>query len=314
MARAGEEDKLFEDGDAASAAYRNLRDDEQAAEWKAFCELLWSRYRPYADPHFRTEIKSQFDQRFWEMYLGVTFLDRGYKLHKLKDGGPEFGIDIKGVRYWFDAIAPTSGTGPDAVPELEFGKPAASDVPEKQIILRITHALDEKRKKWRKDLASGRVSERDGFIVAINGRSIRGGLFGGDVPYVAKALYGLGHLVVSFDRKTLKPVDWGYEYRPSIAKASGTEISTQPFANKECPEVSAVLFSNIDAANVWGYLGDNLQVLQNDSPNVPLPRGALRFWREYWPAGGKLRTKDWSRDWIWQFRLRLQRFLARLFV
>src|SRR5712691_1541769 len=131
MARANLKGNLFHPGDAPSKAYCNLRDDEQCAEWKAFCEWLWERYAPYADPHFLTEIRIQFDQRFWEMYLGVTFLERGYPLHKPRAGGPEFGIDIDGVRYWLDAIAPNAGSGADAVPPLEPGKLSA--VPQKQI-------------------------------------------------------------------------------------------------------------------------------------------------------------------------------------
>jgi hypothetical protein len=119
------------------------------------------------------EICIQFHQRFWEMYLAVTFLERGYELHRLKRAGPEFGIDIQGKRYWFDAIAPTAGEGPDAVPQVEYGRPVASRVPQEQIILRITSALAAKRAKWQKDLAAGRVTEKDGFIVAMNDRGIR---------------------------------------------------------------------------------------------------------------------------------------------
>lgn len=175
---------LFQPGDAPDQAYRNLRDADDCAEWKAFCESLWSRFAPYADRHFLKEIQIQFHQRFWEMYLTVAFLDRGYTLHKHRDGGPEFGIDIEERRYWLDAVAPMPGTGQDAVPQLEHDAKVASKVPQEQIILRIMNALDAKREKWKKDLARDRVSENDGYIVAINDRAIRWAWLGAEMPYV----------------------------------------------------------------------------------------------------------------------------------
>src|SRR3990172_1718274 len=94
--REGKTIGLFRPGNAPDTAYCNLRDADHCVEWKAFCESLWGRYASYADRHFLDEIRIQFHPRFWEMYLAVTFLDRGHTLHKHKEGGPEFGIDIDG--------------------------------------------------------------------------------------------------------------------------------------------------------------------------------------------------------------------------
>jgi hypothetical protein len=291
MARAGD---LFQSGDAPDRAYCNLRDSAEGAEWRAFCESLWKRYQPYADNHFLDEIRIQFHQRFWEMYLAVTFLDRGYELHRHKDGGPEFGIDIGDRRYWLEAIAPNPGEGPDAVPQLEYNVPAGSIVPQKQIILRLMNALAAKRTKWKKDLDGGLVSERDGFVIAMNGRAMRWAGFGAEMPYIVKGIYGFGNLAVTFDRRTLEVVDTKHLHRPTIAKASGSGVSAQPFAARECPEVSATLYSNVDAVNLPGVLGADFMMLHNLEPNVPLQLGALRFYREYWIDGDQLTMKDWS--------------------
>lgn len=56
-----------------------------------------------------------------------------------------------------------------------------------------------------------------------------------------KGLYDLGNLAVSFDTRTLEVVDTKHLHRPTIAKASGTGIYSQPFAARECLEVSAIL-------------------------------------------------------------------------
>ena len=290
MARAGE---LFQSGDAKDRAYCSLRDSTRNAESRAFCESLWKRYQPYADRHFLDEIRIQFHQRLWEMYLTVTFLERGYELHRHKGGGPEFGIDIGDRRYWLDAIAPNPGEGHDAVPQLEYNRPVASNVPQEQIILRLMSALAAKRVKWKKDLDGGLVLERDGFIVAINDRAIRWAWLGAEMPYIVKGMYGFGNLAVSFDRRTLEVVDTKHLHRPTIAKASGSSISSQPFAAHECPEVSAILYSSVDAANFPGVLGADFMMLHNVEPNVPLRLGALRFYREYWIDGDQLTMKDW---------------------
>jgi hypothetical protein len=283
---------LFQPGDAPDPAYCNLRDADHCIEWKAYCESLWQRYAPHADPHFLREIRIQFHPRFWEMYLAVTFLDRGYELHCHKDGGPEFGVDIEGKRYWFDAIAPTAGTGPDAVPDdVEY---KAHFVPTQQMILRYTSALATKRDKWRKDLRTGRVSEADGFVVAINDRSIPWAWAGAEMPYIVKALYGLGDLTVTIDTRTLEVVDTKHQHRPTIKKTSGTEVSSRAFVAGECPEVSAVLYSIVNAANYTPQLGQYFMILHNHEPNVPLPLSALRFSREYWIEGENLKMKDWS--------------------
>lgn len=289
MVSAGE---LFQPGDAPDRAYCNLRDVDHCAEWKAYCEWLWKRYAPYADPHFLQEIRRQFHPRFWEMYLAVTFLDRGYTLHRHNDGGPEFGIDIDGKRYWFDAIAPTAGSGPDAVPnDVQY---RAHFVPTKQMILRYTSALATKRAKWREDLERGRVSEADGFIVAINDRSIPWGWAGAEMPYVVKAVYGLGDIIVTIDTRTAEVIESKHQHRPTIKKASGTEVSSRAFVAGECPEVSAVLYSIVNAANYTPQLGQYFMILHNHEPTIPLPLGALRFGREYWVDGDSLHMRDWA--------------------
>jgi type I restriction enzyme S subunit len=276
------EQPFFRPCDAPDVAYTNLRDLERARPYRAFVEKLWQQFSPYADPNFLSDVKSQFHPRFWEMYLTVAFLDREFRLQKHPGGGPEFGIDLAGRHYWFDAIAPTSGEGADAVPQPELGALVVSTVPQEQIILRLTSALNTKRVKWKRDLESGRVQQSDGYIVAINGRSIRHCMYGSDMPYIVKALYGFGNLAVGINPRTLEITDSQYLHRPVIPKVSGVQISSEPFAAGECKEISAVLYSNVDAANFPKALGGDFMVLHNPSAAVPLSRGALTFAREYW--------------------------------
>lgn len=283
-------DSLFRPGNPPDPDYCALRDAKHCAGWKAHCEALWQRFKPYADDHFLEEIRRQFHPRFWEMYLAVAFLERGFTLHRHKDGGAEFGIDISGRRYWFDAIAPTQGIGADAVPQMEGG----GWVPTQQIILRYTSAVTTKRDKWRSDLEKGRVSLSDGFIVAVNDRSIRWAFLGAEMPYIVKALYGIGDLAVAISTQTLQVVESKHQPRPAIAKASGVSVSSRAFVANECPEVSAVLYGYDNAANYTARPGDAFMVLHNHEPTVPLPLHSLQFSREYWVEGNLLQAKHWS--------------------
>jgi type I restriction enzyme S subunit len=135
----------FIDGPASDLAYVNTRDHPRGADSKTFVESLWKRFYPYADSHFRQDARNHLLQRFWEMYLAVMLLDKGFKVSKHGHNGPEFWAQIDGRRVWFEAVAPTAGTGPDQVPELVAGE-EATEVPDEQILLRFTNALAEKRK------------------------------------------------------------------------------------------------------------------------------------------------------------------------
>jgi hypothetical protein len=279
---------LFQAGDFASEDYCSLRDAPHNVGRKVYCESLWDRYASFADPHFIDEIRIQFHPRFWEMYLAVSLLDRGYAMHKLPGGGPEFGVDINGTRYWFEAIAPTAGDGLDAVP-AEGRRHGFRAVPQEQIILRYTGALYYKRKQWQRNLSKGRVSPREGYIVAINDRSIPWGWIGSDLPYVVKGLYGFGNLEVVFDVNPTRIVETRRQHRPALKKASGSSVSSQAFIAGECPEISAVIYSLDEVANCSEEPGANFMLLHNTAPNVPVPRGVLQFRRECWVESDELR-------------------------
>ena len=146
------------------------------------------------------------------------------------------------------------------------------------------------------DRQKGLVREDDGYIVAINGRSIPHCLYGATMPYIVNALYGFGHLAVAIDRTTNEIVDTNYLHRPTIAKASGSNVSSQPFAGGECGKVSAVLYSNVNAANYPKVLGGDFLILHNERPAIPLPRASLKFAHEYWLDSENLCVRKWNEE------------------
>src|SRR5262245_28428217 len=133
---------FFMDGPCKDPGYESTRDHPQGVSYKHFIEELWIRFRPLADRHFREDARDHFLQRFWEMYLGVTLLDRGFDLQRHGDEGPEFYAVVAGRRMWFEAMAPGPGEGPDRVqewaPATSPSEIRARYVPTEKIILRFT--------------------------------------------------------------------------------------------------------------------------------------------------------------------------------
>jgi hypothetical protein len=122
------------DGPASDPAYINIRDANGRIlrSARSHCVYLWILYQHHADKQFRTELKSSFDPRYWEMYLTMSLIFAGYEVTCPKPG-PDVGIMHGGCRVWFEATTPTRGDldNPDQVPELREG--------ELQVSLRSTH-------------------------------------------------------------------------------------------------------------------------------------------------------------------------------
>jgi len=124
------------DGGASDPGYVNIRDakDGPLRSARYHCEYLWSLFEPHADSDFRTELRREFDARYWEMYLTASLIVSGHAATCPKPEGPDVGIRFKGRRIWFEATSPTPGQpdSPDAIGESVKGQ-----VPEERIILSL---------------------------------------------------------------------------------------------------------------------------------------------------------------------------------
>ena len=84
---------------------------------REFVETLWQKYCRYADPQFRREIRTSFNERFWEMSLTCALLDCGLDVSCPKPG-PDNLVTHQGIKVWIEAICPGPGAPgmPDSVP------------------------------------------------------------------------------------------------------------------------------------------------------------------------------------------------------
>jgi hypothetical protein len=294
--------ELFFQPGPASHSYEAIRDRDHLTDTKAVIEQIWSIYAPYADPGFLEDVKTHFHQRTWEMYVWFVFEHHGFAPQKISSAGPEFFVMIGSHRFWIEAIAPEKGDAEDAVPLPSIGK--VQLVPETKILLRYTNALQKKLNAYTKSRESGRISQEDGYIIAINGWEATGYRPDSKPPLAIKAVFGIGDLVVSVDTTQQTPSQWYHQPRDHVSKKSASPVPTTAFLSMEYEVVSALFYSDIDIGNVVNVprpLGSEMYYCHNPTAKTLLPRGVFRFCREYWfvreeGEGGKLYRKDWRTE------------------
>jgi hypothetical protein len=263
VSKASNKQSFFLPGDCKDRGYRNVRDNPYRPEWRTFVDELWSRYLDLGleDPHFREDARNHFLERFWEMYLAVTLCERGFKLKRVRDEGPEFYFEYNTRKVWVEAVAPGPGEGKDRVPEISYGE--VYKVPTEKILLRFTNALAEKRNKYCKARKKGIIAPDDLYLLAINSRGIPHAPFGNTMPFFVQAFLPFGNLTALIDTKTKEVVETFYQKRENVIKANEAPVSTTAFLNPEFSFVSAVVHSGVDCANHPANLGEDFIILHN---------------------------------------------------
>lgn len=284
---------------ATDPVYIFLRDDygHKAIELRHYAESLWDKYHPYADRHFLVEIGRDFHARFWEMYLACTFMDNGHAISSA-DRGPDIQINHGTKVIWIEAITPTSGdpSKPDSVPPLRMN--VAQAVPDEQIILRYRSAIHKKYlNNYFKYLEDEIVNNDDCYVIALNGCRIPSSRTDFEPPRIIRSVLPFGWQVVTVDTKSPKIVETGYQYRAYLRKASGEKVDTDIFTKSEYQHISAIMFSNIDAANRTPVAGDDFIIVRNPLALKRLPDDFPKLGREYRAELSKDTITLFSKNW-----------------
>ncbi len=273
---------FFSHDAATDQDYRSLNFPHNDATQKCrdFVEFLWKNYAAFADKNFLTDARHHFHQRFWEMYLSVTFMQRGYEVTKTPDESPDICIQLGERKLWIEAVAPGPGTGVDKIPEPEHGK--VNWVPTDQITLRYLQAFDAKFKNYQKYLEKDIVSRDDIFVIAINCNKVPHAYFGSTVPYHVQALLPFGPPNVIIDVKTDSIVETGYSLKDMVLKNSGSKVEKKAFTDPKFAGVSAVMNA---IHEVGGYtmnkenLGLDFDILHNPLSINPLAANTIQWAR-----------------------------------
>lgn len=284
-------DDLFSAKKPTADEYILLRDKEQHAHRREFVESLWTQFHPLADSGFVDLIADDFQPRFWEMYLACTLLDAGLKLSSA-DAGPDVRVDTGGTPIWVEAISPSGGDGPDAVPSHDTDGDACI-VPEDLVVLRLRSAIEEKHNAYLRCIKNGVVSPSDAYIIAVNGRRVPFYMTDDQPSYIIKAVFPFGMHTVTLDSNTAEIVSQGFQHRPQIQKRSGSQVDTTVFENDDYAGISAIVYSSADAWNGPDVLGADFQILHNPLATTPIEHGWLKVGLELWATETELARKQW---------------------
>jgi len=239
---------------------------------------MWHSMRPLLDSQFAHEFRTRPYERSWELILGSSLLAHGAQLVAKTAQGPDFKV-IDGDRFvWIEATAPTSGGGPDAIPVPPAD--AMFDYPERQIILRIRGAIEEKLKQFQSFAAVGGTGRDDAYVIAVNGMQFHTIIDGDTAPAVLKAVLPIGAPQIRINGVTGEVVDNSVEYRPARLRHSGSEVATTCFLDPAYSSVSAVLFSEANFLMGPEWVSQCTTVVHNPRATQPLPSGWFGFGRE----------------------------------
>lgn len=256
-------------------------------EFKVWLEAIWKQYEPHADSNFPKEFKKQFNQRAWELYLGSTLINRGYTLGSHSNAGPDIKITHKSKNVWVEAIAAEKGDAQDKVPDIEYGK--AMDVPEKEMLLRLTAGLREKHQKYLKYLKGDLISQNDPFVIAIDRSPLEHP--DAQIPLILKCLFAIGYQVLFLRREIPQPKteESTWSAREKVNKVSGSEVEMLMFRDASFEGISAVIYCVQDILNSPrdpNKMGDDFVIVHNPFAKNPLPDNFFKF-GYIWKQEGK---------------------------
>ncbi len=265
----------------ACPSFKNVCEaaDENCKRAKEHCEDLWGDFAPHADKNFLNQFQLHFHQRWFEMYLTVSFLRAGFDviLHK---HGPDVLLNLFGQRVWIEAVCATPGQEghADSVPPINFE--SVEPVPIEGYVKRICSSLREKEQKFKQYIEDGIVSRGDLAAIAINIR---------DVPFLyahmddtmKRSLYGVGDPVVTMDKESKKLVSTDHQTIQTIRKSSGAPIGVQPFVDESMPHISSVLVSSANAVGRPPRLGDDYILYPNLTCTNCWPRCLIPLGKEW---------------------------------
>lgn len=244
-------------------------------------DKLWLKYLPYADTHFLSQIRINFHQRSWEMYVGNTLLEKKLSI-KSQGEGPDF-IVMKDI--YIECVAPTKGDPlkANSVPEMFVDKKPertrVQDVPVDKMILRITQVIKDKAlyqynnwktKKW--------FNIDTPFVIAINTGDL-GYIEDPSMPNVLKALFGFQFMQIN-----IKTGRISYSHRDKIEKDNSESVLVNYFVNDELNFVSGVLFSDKTVLNHPENIGDDIIFVNNPFAINPVGDEFIKLFKS-WTVG-----------------------------
>lgn len=241
------------------------------------------RATDFLDSEWRLRLPFEFEHRFWELYVAAAALEAGLPLHSGRTAGQADIVSLVGSeRKHIECVATTSGIdgNPDRVQMPTPG--IAERVPVRDIELRILSIVSEKIAYMHKRSARGAIGRDDHYYIAVNIRGATQMRGDSQPPYALRAAFGIGDIVVPFDRDTMEsqpPFVWTQDVLvrssgAAVPKGFLSSVTTAP------AQLSGILFAQVDAFNHPGLAGAPLSsafsyipnpFALKPAPNPPIP-------------------------------------------
>lgn len=262
-----------------------------------FLERL-DKYRKsgLADRNFEQAIngkdKFQFLQRIFEVNLYHYLIGQGFKPTS-KSKGPDFRIEHKGKVIWIEATSPKPIGVPNTFLEPpKHGEVRCGHLPEKEILLRITGKISDKKTIVDGYISEGIVHNEDAVILAVDCAQLGvcSDLSPNGFPPFVNAVYPVGHFAVTMDLNSGDVVRKDYQERRTILNKNNSPIDTDVFMKSDYKIISAVLGGR---SGIQGF--DEISLVHNYMAVEKIPAGLFACDKEYLPreiaAGIELRTR-----------------------
>ena len=244
-----------------------------------------------ADHDFLSELCSGAEPRFWQRFteaaLTCEVLDAGLAITPSRIG-PDLCIEHGDRRIWVEFICPE----PVGIPAdwLAHESGICHDFPHVPMLLRWTSAIKEKSEKLLGGqcragyLAKGIVGPGDSYVIAVNGRRLRGAFASlngiSQFPFAVEAAFAIGPYQLHIDRESLLTVKENYQHRPYLKKSTGADVPAYTFLDERFAAVSAIWATDFDDCSVLGNQMA-LAIVHNPLATHPLPVNLLPAWSEY---------------------------------
>ena len=285
------------DNEIKDPLYKAIKNREywQNQDYHDYIENLYERTKLYLDKDLPQKASEHFHARFWEMYLCDALLSQNKNLVKRSNRkhqeskGPDLLIQKKNQKIWIEAVTVGSGTGENEVIIKDLEE--AQTVPEDQIKLRLTSAINNKQQKFKEYQNQGIIGENDITLIALNGKNVRLSVTDQTVPRIVRCLFGIGDLTFSFDRSSNSFTDSYYQENSFTQNPNREEIRFDNFLKDKYSHISGILYSIVDIFNMPNVVGNDLTAVYNPKALNRLQLNFISVGQEYYLEGDELKNQ-----------------------
>jgi hypothetical protein len=278
---------LFDDHSPGDAGYLAVRDHGTKVDVREALEQAWEfswQLCPEKPEQFVRQFRQDFHARAWELFLITVLAKAGLTLEPVAPRGPDICIRLaSGAHCWVEAVAPTPGTGENAVFQRSLRTGGFSLPKDDRLMLRYRSALEEKTRKLDEYKAAGIVGENDAYVIAVYQGAINDSdLYDDDSPALARAVFGIGETVLRVVPYSDQPPTVETLTREEVTKANGSPVSTTFLIEERTEFVSGILFARQAIWNLQWSASSSLGLIHRPNARVPVPRGELPTRCEMW--------------------------------